>query len=72
MSRDPQSRYYDAGSIETLDIIKAKLTHEQYEGFLLGNAIKYGCRMNWKHEDKRRDIDKAMMYLQELRKEQGE
>lgn len=46
--RDPQSRYYDEGGIETLDIIKAKLTTEQYEGYLLGNMIKYSCRMNFK------------------------
>jgi len=71
MSRDPQAQYYDAGSIETLDIIKAKLTKEQYEGYLLGCALKYGCRMMWKHKDKRRDIDKAIMYLKVLQEEQG-
>ena len=45
--RDPNSRHYDAGNLETLDIIKAKLTPEQYEGFLLGNIIKYSCRANF-------------------------
>lgn len=48
MSRDPQSKHYDAGGIETLDIIRAKLTPEQYQGYLLGNAIKYACRLNHK------------------------
>jgi len=30
MSVDPESSYYDAGEIETIDIIKAKLTPEQF------------------------------------------
>lgn len=52
MSHDKKSTYYDIGEIETIDIIKAKLTHEQYTGFLLGNALKYNCRCNWKHRKK--------------------
>lgn len=36
MSKDLKSSYYDEGGIETLDIIKAKLSPEQYKGFLLG------------------------------------
>lgn len=41
MSKDQKRTYYDAGGIETLDVIKAKLTPEQYHGYLLGNVIKY-------------------------------
>lgn len=66
MSKDEKSTYYDTGGIETLDIIKAKLTPEQYQGFLLGSALKYLCRVNFKHEDdvdKARDIEKAANYL---------
>ena len=47
-SQDVTRNYYDAGGIVTLDIIKAKLTPEQYEGFLLGQIIKYAARMNFK------------------------
>lgn len=61
MSKDPKSTYYDAGGIETLDIIKAKLTSEQYKGFLLGNAIKYSCRGNFKGDPKR-DAEKSAFY----------
>lgn len=61
MSKDKNSSYYDAGGIETLDIIKAKLTHEQYLGYLLGNAIKYNCRMMHKGSS-RRDAEKAANY----------
>lgn len=47
-SQDVTRNYYDVGGIVTLDIIRAKLTSEQYEGFLLGQIIKYATRMNFK------------------------
>lgn len=59
--RDPKSRHYDMGGIEALDIIKAKLTPEQYRGFLLGNVLKYSCRANFKGEFDR-DMEKAAFY----------
>lgn len=59
--RDPKSRHYDQGGIEALDIIKAKLTQEQYKGFLLGNVIKYSCRANFKGQFER-DMEKASFY----------
>jgi hypothetical protein len=63
---DPKSRYYDHGGIEVLEIIKAKLTPEQYQGFCLGNAIKYTCRANHKG-DYDRDMEKAEFYAREAR-----
>lgn len=63
MSRDIKSSYYDAGGIEVLDIIKAKLTSEQFKGYLLGNAMKYQLRMM--HKTPRnpiRDAEKAANY----------
>ena len=68
MSKDDKSIYYDAGGIETLDIIKAKLTLEQYQGYLLGNAIKYQCHMMHKTPDNpKRDAEKAVHYTTWLR-----
>ena len=64
--KDPKSRYYDHGGIEVLDIIRAKLTPEQYQGFCLGNAIKYTCRANHKG-DYDRDLEKAEFYTREAR-----
>ena len=61
MSKDKKSEYYDAGGIETIEIIKAKLTPEQYQGYLLGNIIKYSCRANFK-KDFDRDIEKINKY----------
>ena len=70
MSIDPKSSYYDKGNIEVLAVIRAKLTPEQYEGFLLGNAMKYIMRCNWK-EHKQRDIEKAIIYLTEASQTKG-
>ena len=68
MSKDEKSSYYDVGGIEVLDIIKAKLTPEQYQGYLLGNAIKYSCRMMHKSPtDPLRDAEKAANYSVWLR-----
>lgn len=60
-TKDPKSRYYGVGGLETLDIIKAKLTPEQYRGFLLGNIIKYSCRANHKGSFDR-DMEKVRFY----------
>ena len=61
MSKDPKSTYYDQGGIETLEIIRAKLTPEQFRGYVLGNIIKYACRLNWKGQEER-DIEKVYNY----------
>jgi len=70
-SYDPKSHYYDAGGIETLDIIRAKLTNEQFRGFLLGNALKYLSRLNHK-DNALRDAEKASQYIQWLKEEMEE
>ncbi len=64
-SKDPKARYYDAGGIETLDILKAKLTPEQYKGWLIGNMLKYSSRANFKGCFDR-DVQKAAFYSKEL------
>lgn len=61
MALDGQATHYDAGGIETLEIIRAKLTPEQYEGYLLGNALKYLCRAGHKGS-KVDDLRKAANY----------
>ena len=65
MSIDPKSSHYDKGGIEVLDVIKAKLTKEQYEGYVLGNIIKYSLRFNFK-EQQVRDAEKMAVYSAQL------
>jgi len=70
MSKDKKSSYYDAGGIEVIDVIKAKLTPDQYQGYLLGNAIKYQLRMMHKTpESPQRDAQKAAYHSQWLAEE---
>lgn len=56
--------HYKTGGIETIDFIQAKLTEEQFKGYLTGNVIKYISR----HEQKngREDLLKARWYLNRL------
>ena len=68
MSIDPKANYYDAGGIETMAIIRAKLTAEQFEGFLIGNILKYISRINYKSASLR-DIEKVIVYANILKSE---
>jgi len=65
-SIDEKSTYYSYGGIETIEILKAKLTKEQYEGYLLGNLIKYSTRANFKGQFGR-DIEKINVYSEQLK-----
>lgn len=56
-----QSTYYDAGGIETIEIIRAKLTPEEFRGYCKGNVLKYACRMAFRG-CAARDADKAARY----------
>jgi hypothetical protein len=56
--------HYTAGGIETIDYIRAKLTKEQFEGYCLGNIIKYTSRAGLKNGVQ--DLEKAQTYLEWL------
>ena len=63
--------HYTQGEIECIEAIKYindKLNTEGYEGYCLGNFIKYIWRCNFKNGWE--DIDKAIFYLNELLTEQ--
>ena len=53
--------HYTAGGIETIDIIKAKLTPEEFAGYCKGNVVKYVTRANLKGGLE--DLKKADKYL---------
>lgn len=54
--------HYTAGGIETIDYLRAKLTAEEYRGFLLGNALKYLSRVGRKGAAVV-DLEKARWYV---------
>ena len=59
--------HYTDGGIETIDYIKAKLTREEYIGYLRGNIFKYTSRLG-KKGDMEQDAGKLSWYSQELTK----
>ena len=64
-------KHYTQGEIECIEAIEyinKKLSMKGYEGYCLGNFIKYIWRCNFKNGWE--DIDKAIFYLNELLAEQ--
>ena len=57
--------HYLVGGIEPLDVLKTKLTPQQWEGFLMGSIIDYLLRANHKGQ-KEKDIQKAAFYARLL------
>lgn len=57
--------YYAVGEIETIEFIKAKLSKEEFKGFLKGNVIKYISRSLYK-SDETGDYKKAAYYSSRL------
>ena len=53
---------------ETIKVLKAWLTYDEYVGFLKGNIIKYLSRARKKNRTEREDIAKAAWYQAELAK----
>lgn len=63
--------HYTVGGIETVDYIKAKLTKEQFEGYCIGNVIKYISR--YRHKNGVEDLKKARWYLEKaIKKREGD
>lgn len=54
--------HYKVGGIETIDFIEAKLTAEEYRGYLRGNVLKYMSRADHKG-DRLENLKKAQWYL---------
>ena len=63
-----KNKHYDSNGIDTISFIKAKLTPEQFQGYLLGNVLKYCSRLNYKGSAKS-DAGKALQYLTWLNEE---
>jgi len=57
--------HYTAGGIETIDFIRAKLTPDEFRGFLKGSIIKYLSRANLKGNEEQ-DYAKASFYARML------
>lgn len=60
--------HYQAGGMEVIDILKAKMTPDQFTGFLRGNALKYLFRYDHKGTPVE-DLQKARTYTDWLLEE---
>ena len=59
--------HYTFGGIETIKFIEAKLTPEEFRGYLKGNVLKYGSRLGHKG-DMNIDAGKLAWYSAHLQK----
>ena len=59
--------HYTNGGIETIDYIKAKMSAEEYIGYLRGNILKYTSRIGLKGNPIE-DAGKIVWYATELQK----
>ena len=57
--------HYMTGGIETLDVMRAKMSPDRFEGYLMGNVLKYLLRCEYKKK-RGEDIKKAQFYLNTL------
>lgn len=66
VSGDPVEapNHYTSGGIETIDYMRAKMTDEQFEGYLLGNILKYTSR--YRQKNGVQDVRKAEQYIKRL------
>ena len=57
--------HYTVGGYEAIDVIRAKLTPEEFTGYCKGNVLKYIMRANYKGHHNQ-DVEKAQWYVSEL------
>ena len=58
--------HYLVGGLEAIDIIKSRLSPEEYQGYLKGNHLKYILRYPFK-DNPEQDLEKAEWYINKLR-----
>lgn len=64
MSDSINPDHYKVGGIETIEILEAKLSHDEFVGYLKGNVLKYITRAS--HKNGIEDLRKAYWYLDRL------
>lgn len=53
--------HYTFGEIEVIDYIRDKMTPDEFQGYCMGNILKYVSRH--KHKNGVEDLKKAQVYL---------
>lgn len=60
-TENKSKRYYEKSAKQPIDVMREIMTDEQFEGFLMGNIIKYRMRAKYKG-DYDGDMEKANVY----------
>lgn len=60
-TENKHKRYYEKSAEQPIEVMRDVLTDEQFEGFLMGNIIKYRMRARYKG-DYEGDMEKANVY----------
>jgi hypothetical protein len=66
--RSPSHYQLLGGEVEVKDIIKDRLTQEEWLGYIKGNMLKYHLRMGYK-ENLEQDLNKMLFYGEWLQEE---
>lgn len=69
MSDNINPEHYKSGGIETIEYIRAKMSKEEFYGYIKGNVMKYVSRVDKKSDkllDKIDDLKKAQWYLERM------
>ena len=69
MSDNINPDHYKSGGIETIEYMRAKMSREEFYGYIKGNALKYISREGLKSDkltDKIDDCKKAIWYLEQM------
>ena len=69
MSDSINPEHYKSGGIETIEYIRAKMTKEEFYGYIKGNVMKYVSRVDKKSDkllDKIDDLKKAQWYIERM------
>jgi hypothetical protein len=69
MSDTINPEHYKSGGIETIEYIRAKMSKEEFYGYIKGNVMKYVSRVDKKSDkllDKIDDLKKAQWYLERM------
>ena len=56
-----QQHHYTAQAVQPIEYMEITMTPEQYEGYLLGNVIKYISR--YRHKNGLEDLLKGKVYI---------
>ena len=63
--------HYTEGGMETIEVLQAKLTPEEFRGYLKGNVIKYVTRERHKGQSAK-DLGKLAWYAKRLAEHFGD